>query len=250
MLETLRIPPDMVRPTGTRANSVYSGERTIEAPGIELGGELLQNCRLEMDGREFLAMLPTRSFPIAFFDPQYRGILDKMSYGNEGKDRFRARCALPQMTSDDIAEFLQLIDRALTPSGHLFLWIDKFHLCTGFADWYESTNLTVVDMLTWNKARMGMGYRTRRTSEHLIVLQKNPKRAKGVWQSHDIPDVWEEKVPRNGHAHAKPVELQARLIAAVSNVGDVVIDPAAGSFSVMAACRRVGRDFLGCDING
>ena len=31
---------------------------------------------------------------------------------------------------------------------------------------------------------------------------------------------------------------------------DIVIDPAAGSFSVMEACRHTGRRFLGCDING
>ena len=125
-----------------------------------------------------------------------------------------------------------------------------YHLCTGFTGWLDQTELEVVDMLTWHKGRIGMGYRTRRTSEHLIVLQRAPKRAKGVWMAHDIPDVWTEKVRRDGHTHAKPVELQARLIEAVSNPGDVVLDPAAGSFSVLQACKSVGRRFLGCDTNG
>ena len=259
MLDALRNPVTHLDTTSSRDGNVYSTERILEAPKVDLVSVLKMNHRLQMDGAEFLEMLPSASFPVAFFDPQYRGILDKMSYGNEGRDRFRARCALPQMTSEQISQFLKLIDRTLMPSGHLFLWIDKFHLCTGFAHWYDSTDLTVVDMLTWNKGRMGMGYRTRRTSEHIIVMQKAPKRAKGVWQSHDIPDVWDledfphvwkEKVSRNGHTHTKPVELQARLIEAVSNSGDVVIDPAAGSFSVLEACHRVGRNFLGCDING
>ena len=34
-----------------------------------------------------------------------------------------------------------------------------------------------------------MGYRTRRKSEYCLVLQKVPLRAKGVWRSHNIPDV-------------------------------------------------------------
>jgi site-specific DNA-methyltransferase (adenine-specific) len=92
-----------------------------------------------------------------------------------------------------------------------------------------------------------MGYRTRRISEYCLVLQKAPLRAKGVWRVHDIPDVVEEKLDTR-LAHAKPVGLQARLIDALTNPGDIVIDPAAGSYSVLEACRRTGRRFLGCDI--
>jgi len=107
-----------------------------------------------------------------------------------------------------------------------------------------------VDMVTWHKKRIGMGYRTRRASEHLVVLQKTPRKAKGVWKVHTIPDVWSESAPSRRGVHPKPVGLQSALIEAVSNPGDVVIDPAAGSFSVMEACRQTGRTFLGCDING
>jgi site-specific DNA-methyltransferase (adenine-specific) len=80
------------------------------------------------------------------------------------------------------------------PSGHLLLWTDKFHLCTGITPWLTSTELNTVDLIVWNKGRIGMGYRTRRTSEYCLVLQKAPLRAKGVWLVHDIPDVWDEKL--------------------------------------------------------
>ena len=234
-----------------RSTNVYGQGRDLEMPILELPRGLRLDARLKMDGVKFLAKLPREAFPVAFFDPQYRGVLDKLSYGNEGKDRSRARCALPQMDEPAIARFIQGIDRALMPSGHLFLWLDKFHLCAGFAQWLEGTGLEVVDMLIWHKQRMGMGYRTRRTSEHVLILQKTPRRAKGVWQVHNIPDVWTEGVKRDGgHTHRKPVGLQGALIEAVTNEGDVVIDPAAGSFSVMEACGQHGRRFLGCDVNG
>ncbi len=171
-----------------------------------------------------------------------------MQYGNEGVSRGRARSSLPQMSQDIIAEFIGGISRVLVPSGHLFLWADKFHICTGVGPWVEEWGLEVVDLVTWNKDRIGMGYRTRRVGEYLLILQKPPKRAKGVWQSHDIPDVVTEKVERIGNVHPKPVNLQARLIEAVTDPGDVVLDPAAGSYSVMTAAHQVGRQFLGCDI--
>lgn len=247
-------PARLIKPLDAKPDevlqNVFGKERDIKSPDLDLPRGLKLNARLKMDGLKFLAKLPEDKIPVAFFDPQYRGVLDKLGYGNEGKARGKARCSLEQMSDDVIRKFIQGISAALIPSGHLFLWMDKFHLCTGFVDWLDGTRLDVVDMLTWNKGRIGMGYRTRRTSEHLVILQKEPRRAKGVWKIHNIPDVWHEEVKRNGYAHRKPVELQGELIAAVSNGGDVVMDPAAGSFSVQEACKLRGRNFLGCDLNG
>ena len=203
-----------------------------------------------MDGLQFLSLLSKETATVAFFDPQYRGVLDKLDYGNEGKKRGQKRASLSQMDEDSIKTFISEIYRILVPSGHLFLWMDKFHLCTGFLHWLKGTDFEIVDLVTWYKARIGMGYRTRRCSEHLVVLQRPPKRAKGVWQHHDIPDVWKEAPQRTSHTHAKPIGLQAKLIEAVSTEGDVVVDPAAGSFSVLKACEETARTFIGCDING
>lgn len=212
--------------------------------------KLVQNKRIKMEGITFLKILKDNSVPVCFFDPQYRGILDKMRYGNEGKKRGQARAMLKQMDGSTIKKFIKEIDRVLKKSGHLFLWIDKFHLCSGFNSWIDQTHLETVDMITWDKGKIGMGYRTRRQSEHLIVLQKKPRKAKGVWRLHNIPDVWKEEAQKNNHTHAKPVQLQAKLIEAVTLKKEIVIDPSSGSFSVLKACQLAGRNFLGCDIKG
>lgn len=198
------------------------------------------------DGLDLLCGLTSGEWPLVIFDPQYRGVLDKLSYGNEG-ERQQYRAQVQQMSELDIIAFIMQIDRVLKPSGHLMLWVDKFHLCQGSAiEWTKRTSLELVDMLTWSKGRIGMGYRTRRMAEHLIILQKAPKRAKGVWTDRGIGDVVTENVERG--KHRKPVELQARLISAVTEPGDTVIDPAAGTYSVMKSCRLAERGFLGCDL--
>lgn len=199
------------------------------------------------DGIDLLGDINDCSIAATFFDPQYRGVLDKLKYGNEGKQRGKARSNLAQMDEDTIKKFIVEINRVLQASGHLFLWVDKFHLCQGVLDWFENTDLNLVDMIVWDKGRIGMGYRTRRKSEYLIVAQKNPVKAKACWTDHAIPDVWEEKVVKI-HPHSKPIELQRRLIAATTAEGDVVLDPAAGGFSVFEACQTLGRDFIGGDI--
>lgn len=183
------------------------------------GVEHLLDRPNRMDGLDLLRMLGGGTADAAFFDPQYRGILDKMGYGNEGKSRGRARSSLAQMGDATISAFLWELERVLVPSGHLFLWVDKFHLCEGISRWVQDLGLETVDMITWDKLRIGMGYRTRRCSEHLVILQKLPKRAKDVWRDHGIRDVWPEKADRGRHAHAKPIGLQERLILAVTGGG-------------------------------
>ena len=206
------------------------------------------NQRNQCHGRELLAALEPESVPLCIFDPQYRGVLDKMRYGNEGINRGRRRSELAQMTEETIGEFISGISVALIPSGHLFRWVDKFHLFKGVGNWLGDGGLEIVDLITWDKGRMGMGHRTRRVAEYPLILQKPPTWVGPGWQRDDIPDAVTEKVERVGNVHPKPVTLQARFIEAVTDPSDVVLDPAAGSYSVMTAAHQVGRQFLGCDI--
>jgi len=122
------------------------------------------------------------------------------------------------MDEETIIKFIYEVNRVLKDSGHLFLWVDKFHLCEGVAKWIANTSLNLVDLIVWDKGKIGMGYRSRRKSEYLIVFQKSPVRAKGCWTDHAIPDVWNETTPKT-HPHSKPIELQRRLIAATTKDG-------------------------------
>lgn len=202
-----------------------------------------------MDGLVLLQNIPAGKVRIVFFDPQYRGVLDKLSYGNEGQNRGKARNNLEQMSDDTIQKFITLIEQVLAKNGYLFLWVDKFHLVNGIQNWLcAAPTLQTVDMITWNKGKMGMGYRTRRTSEYLVIIQKEPRQAKATWTIHNIPDVWEEKIQHRIHTHQKPMELQKQLILATSNEDDIVCDPAAGSYSVFECCKNIHRNFIGCDI--
>ena len=233
---------------GQNTASVFSNVRTLKCPPIKLPPNLTLNTRLKMDGLDLMRRLSDNTVAAVFFDPQFRGVYDQMQYGNEATSRNHVRVALPQMSEAVIIGFIQEIVRILVPSGHLFLWMDKFHLCSDFRSWTEGTTLSVVDMITWDKGKIGLGYRTRHQTEFCVILQKEPRRAKGVWTLRNIPDVWPEKIPSKTHPHNKPIDLQGELIEAVTARNDLVVDPAAGSFSVLEACRLRGRNFLGCDL--
>jgi site-specific DNA-methyltransferase (adenine-specific) len=198
------------------------------------------------DALELLQSLPDGCTPLVFFDPQHRSVLDRLAYGNEGA-RQRERCKLPAMTGAYIDQVCRAAAHVLVRSGYLMLWTDTFRLC-------ETHHLRIadvlktVDLIAWDNLRPGNGYRTHRRGDYLLVLQKRPLAARRTWRDRGIPSRWSEKASRRVHPHVKPIGLIKRLIGAVTQPGDLVVDPAAGSFVIMRAARELGRNFIGVDI--
>jgi site-specific DNA-methyltransferase (adenine-specific) len=225
-------------------------------------GDMLLNVAQCRDALDLLRALPTACAPLAFFDPQHRGVLDRLKFGNEGV-RQRGRAKLPAMSEAYIDACCRETARALAPAGYLMLWVDTFGLCEGHhlriaapPEWLierrdkfsaDADILKAVDLIAWDSLRIGMGKRSRRRGDYLLVLQKPPVSAR-TWRDHAIPSRWPEKVNRAAHPHIKPIGLISRLIAAVTEPGDLVVDPAAGSFVVMRAAKQLGRHFVGCDV--
>jgi site-specific DNA-methyltransferase (adenine-specific) len=92
---------------------------------------------------------------LAFFDPQHRGVLDKLAFGNEGA-RQRERCKLPAMSEEYIDACCREIARVLRPTAYCMRWVDTFCLCEGHhlrtADVFKP-----VDLIAWDNLRPGMG---------------------------------------------------------------------------------------------
>ena len=156
-----------------------------------------------------------------------------------------ARCRQCRiLTSNSVAA----TSRVLRPHGYMFLWVDAFRLCRG-DHLHVADVLPCVDLIAWENGRFGMGYRSRRCGEYLLILQKPPIAAKTTWRDHGIDrDRWVEKVDTRIHPHIKPAGLIRRLIAAITAPGDLIIDPAAGSFLVMYVAHELGRRFRSCDL--
>jgi site-specific DNA-methyltransferase (adenine-specific) len=226
---------------------LFSEDRRPLAPHIEPrethGG--LCSIAVQGDALDLLRSLADSSAAAVFFDPQHRSTLNRLDYGNEGS-RQQGRLALPAMTDDYIRACEREIARVLKPSGYLFLWADAYRLCQGH-HLHVTDVLPPVALVAWDSQRLGMGYRIRERGDYLLVLQKPPLKAKATWRDHGIPSRWAEKVDRKIHPHIKPAGLIKRLIAATSVPGDLIIDPAAGSFCVGHVALELKREFTGCD---
>jgi site-specific DNA-methyltransferase (adenine-specific) len=97
---------------------------------------------------------------------------------------------------------------------------------------------------------LGMGAYFRSRGEFAFLLQKRPANSK-KFTNRAFPGIWDERsLPsqHRQHPHQKPFGLIKAIIAATTQKGDLVVDPCAGSFIVLEACRETGREFLGCDL--
>lgn len=208
------------------------------------GSKLKYNYKNLSDGLDLLQDIYDESIKVCFFDPQYRDkCITKTETGNGS-----SIVSLQSMNENVIAEFVKEIGRVLKPLGFLFLWVDDFNSYQLRKDVLENTDMKVVDLITWDKEKKEKRSSGRRSSEHLMVIQKQPTDLKENWFCYNIPDVWSEIIMEENHPHAKPVGLQMVLIEAITKENDFILDPAAGSYSVLKACKMVNRNFIGGDI--
>jgi site-specific DNA-methyltransferase (adenine-specific) len=230
---------------GSTTPPAFAGGVSFFGTGVMLDHTtIVRNTAQCGDALILLRSLPDACTPLVFFDPQHRAVLDKLKFGNEGA-RQRGRANLPAMGEDYIDECCREIARVLAPGGYLMRWVDTFCLCE--AHHLRNADCKPVDLIAWDTLRIGMGKRTRRRGDYLLILQKPPIHAR-TWCDHSIPNRWAEKVDRKIHPHIKPIGLIRRLITATTQPGDLVLDPAAGSFVVMHAVCELGRNFIGCDL--
>ena len=80
-----------------------------------------------------------------------------------------------------------------------------------------------------------------REYEHLRPTFNNPGKVSSVWQY--------PPAKANGHATPKPVKLMQRIIETTTNIGDVVLEPFAGSGTTLVAAKKLGRRWIGIEID-
>lgn len=151
------------------------------------------------------------------------------------------------------------IDRAyklLDKGGTLFLFNDWKNVGE-IAKYAESIGFDIKDMVRWEKSNPMPRNRDRRyiTDFEVAIWLVKPK---GKWIFNRLSDTYDRceynypltpKSERFGHPTAKPVKLMEEIIKRHSNVGQVILDPFIGSASTIVACKNLGRNYIGFELD-
>jgi len=111
-------------------------------------------------------------------------------------------------------------------------------------------------MIVWDKGPMGLGWHYRRSYEVVLVGQKKGAACKWYDTTRKIENIIRADknirkiIPRkNQHPTKKPSELAAFFIGLHSQENDLILDPFCGSGSTGIACQKMGRKFIGIELN-
>jgi DNA modification methylase len=128
-----------------------------------------------------------------------------------------------------------------------------------FARWslWLDEVLNFKQMVVWDKGRMGMGWHYRRSYETVLVVQKPGAACHWCTDRRDVENIIRPgaegiaKIIPQGDEHptAKPPELPAHFIRLHSLAGETVLDPFMGECSTGVACVRLGRRFIGIELD-
>ena len=121
-----------------------------------------------------------------------------------------------------------------------------FKFNTMYTDYSETTN---VDQILQDRVRDENGKSKYKTDGNGVVVMGQAK--KGV----PLSDVWEipylnpKAKERVGYPTQKPIILLEQIIKLVTDEGDLVLDPFAGSSTTLVAAKMLNRNYLGFDIS-
>lgn len=225
------------------------------------------------DQREILRTLADESIDCVWTDPPYflsndgpTCVAGQRRKVNKGEwDRSNGLAADHAFNLDWLAE----CQRVLRPAGTV--WVSgttHVYLSVGMA--LMELGFRILNDIVWEKPNPppNLGCRCFTHSTELILwASKAPRgsRHRHVFNYDDMKDanagrqmknVWRFPAPGAGekrlgrHPTQKPLALIKRCLAASTLPGQRVLDPFAGSGSTGVAALQLGREFVGCEIEG
>jgi site-specific DNA-methyltransferase (adenine-specific) len=199
------------------------------------------------DAVDWLREQPTGSIDLLITDPAYESLEKHRAIGTTTRLKHSKSSSNDWFTVFPNARFDELfqeVHRVLRRDSHFYLFCDAETMFdakpkaerAGFRFWKP---------LVWDKRTIGMGYHYRSRYEFILFFEKGKRRLNDL----GIADIISEPRIHRGYPAEKPSAVSEVLIAQSSREGDVVVDPFMGSASVGIAALKLGRRFMGTDLN-
>jgi site-specific DNA-methyltransferase (adenine-specific) len=199
------------------------------------------------DAVTWLRGQPADSVDLLVTDPAYESLEKHRAIGTttrlkhskaSSNDWFRV------FPNERFAELFAEVFRVLKPDTHFYLFCDAETMFVAKPE-AERAGFKFWKPLVWDKRTIGMGYHYRARYELILFFEKGKRRLNDL----GIADIIVEKRIHRGYPAEKPVKVSEILINQSSQPGDVVADPFMGSGSVGVAALKLGRRFIGTDLN-
>ena len=204
------------------------------------------NNFVNIDCMEYMKNLADNHVDLTLTDIPYDGV----NLANENGLRALKKGDADVITFD-LKSFLDEVYRVT--KGTLIIFCGQGQLSEIFKHYldikYQRNEKITVRQLVWKKTNpspINGQYSYLSGSENAVYVRKAGATFNGFCKS----NVFEYPAGTGDlHPTEKNHELLAELINDNSNVGDLIFDPCAGSGSTLLMARKMGREFIGCELN-
>ena len=156
----------------------------------------------------------------------------------------------------DLFSYIDLLPRVCTKDASVVIFNDWKNIGE-IAKYAESKGLVIKDMLRWEKSNPMPRNRDRRfIVDYEVAVWLTMPKAKWTFnrqsETYDRPLFKGSIVCGNektAHTTQKPIWLMKEILQVLSNEGDTVLDPFMGSGSTGVACKELGRNFIGVELD-
>lgn len=201
--------------------------------------EIKKNNFYEVDCIEGMKIMPDNSVDMVLTDIPY-GVVNRTSNGLRSLEKGDA-----DQLSFDIPAFLEQVVRVTKGNVYIFCsseqvseirsFLIKAGLTTRHCIWEKTNPSPMNGQHLWLSGIENCIYAKKRGSVH------NAHCKNGVWK---FPNGRGKK-----HPTEKPLKLFEYLIESSSNEGMTIFDPCMGSGTACVAAKKLGRDYIGFEIN-
>ena len=140
-------------------------------------------------------------------------------------------------------------ERILKPEAPVFIFCDDRYYPSIYRAFYDWKN---VQMLIWDKGKIGMGKPFRKRHELLIYANRESidyYRTENITHYPTVLNYSVVSEHERVHPAQKPVKLLQDLIIGFSKDGDTILDCFMGSGSTGVACINTNRNFIGIELD-
>lgn len=212
-----------------------------------------RNTVHHMSAIELATLLGPKSVDLVIADPPY-GIGYKADFRmmNSGREPRRTASTFGEDVLD--LTWIEPVARTLRPNSCMYVFCDWRNM-QAVMDHIELAGLKVKMPIIWNKMHWGVGdLKSYGNQIEMIIFATNgrpkmnwQKRGGNVWTITKLSTINNEGNYDN--PTQKPEELIKLMLQHGSRIGDLVFDPFCGSGTTAAAAKKLGRDYVTCDIS-
>lgn len=140
-------------------------------------------------------------------------------------------------------------ERILKPNAPVFIFCDDRYYPSIFRAFYD---WKVCNLLIWDKGVIGMGKPFRKRHELIFYANRETidyNRSDNITHYPTVLNYKPVNPNDRFHPAEKPIELLRDIILGFTNPNDTIFDPFMGSGSTGVACKKIDRNFIGCELN-